>query len=207
MSDTPLVLTGLSRQVFRRKLDSGRRFGEVVDPAKTDDHAFNARPSWTHDGRWIYFGSNKSGTYQVWKIPAEGGSAKQITQGGGFEAVEAPDGRAVYYTRTYIQGTGVWAVPVEGGKETPVIETARSGHWAVADQGIYFLDFSAVSAAAPKPLKFPSFDTRKITQICTIEKMQFSGDASFSVSEDGRWAIWLQVDRDESNIMLIDNFR
>jgi Tol biopolymer transport system component len=173
----------------------------------TDDHVLNVRPSWSRDGRWIYFGSNRTGTNQVWRIPAEGISAQQVTQGGGCEAVEAPDGKTLYYTKTYADAPGIWRLPIGGGEETPVIETARTGHWAMADRGIYFIDFSAAPEAAPKPLKFFSFDTLKVERVCEIEKMRRSNEATFSVSRDGQWALWRQIDRNESNIMLIDNFR
>lgn len=173
----------------------------------TDDHGFNARPSWSRDGRWIYFGSNKSGIQQVWKMSPDGGNPRQLTKDGGFEAVEAPDGKELYYTKTFSTTAGLWRVPVEGGRETPVIEAVRSGHWAVTDRGIYFLDFSAVPAAAPKPLKLFSFESQKASQVGTIEKIGISSNASFSVSRDGRSVIWSQIDRRESNIMLIDKFR
>jgi hypothetical protein len=38
------------------------------------------RPSWLRDGRWIYFGSNRSGDWQVWKMHAAGGDAVQVTK-------------------------------------------------------------------------------------------------------------------------------
>lgn len=173
----------------------------------TEEPLFQVRPSWSRDGRWIYFASNKSGTHQIWKISAEGGNARQVTKGGGFEAVDAPDGKVLYYTQTYNKTPGVWSVPVDGGEEIPVIESARSGYRAVTDKGIYFLDFDVAPASAAKPLKFFNFETRKITQVGVIEKIQLTGEASFSVSRDGHWAIWRQVDRSESNIMLIDNFQ
>jgi hypothetical protein len=77
----------------------------------------------------------------------------------------------------------------------------------VTNKGIYFLDFSAVPAAAPKPLKFFSFESQKASQVGTIEKIRITGNASFSVSRGGRSVIWSQLDRSESNIMLIDKFR
>jgi eukaryotic-like serine/threonine-protein kinase len=173
----------------------------------TEDHSFNARPSWSRDGRWIYYTSNKSGIHQVWKMSTDGSNHRQLTQNGGFEAMEAPDGKVLYYTKTFIEAPGLWFLPAEGGAETPLIETVRSGHWAAADKGIYFIDFSSVPADAPKPIKFYSFESKKISQEGTIEKINFQANVSFTVSPDGRWAAWRQLDRTDSSIMLIDNFR
>ena len=49
-----------------------------TDPANDGD------PSWSGDGRWIYFDSGRTGEQQVWKIPEAGGDAIQVTQDGGF---------------------------------------------------------------------------------------------------------------------------
>ncbi len=174
----------------------------------TEDRAFNARPSWSRDGRWIYYGSNKSGTHQIWKKPVEGGDPRQVTKGGGFEAVEVPGGKTLYYAKTHFGVPGVWSVPVDGGEEVPEIESARSGHWAVTEKGIYFLDTIATPApGAPSPLKFFSFETRKVSPIGNVGIKEVRSSANLSVSRDGRWVIWMQVDRSESNVMLIDNFR
>src|SRR5262249_6139042 len=34
-----------------------------------DDGQPDFRPAWSQDGRWIYFGSSRSGTIQIWKMP------------------------------------------------------------------------------------------------------------------------------------------
>ncbi len=39
----------------------------------------DSQPRWTLDGKYILFNSNRSGSYQVWKIPANGGEAVQVT--------------------------------------------------------------------------------------------------------------------------------
>ena len=36
---------------------------------------------------------------QIWKAPAEGGNARQITRGGGCEAFEGSDGKTLYYVK------------------------------------------------------------------------------------------------------------
>jgi Tol biopolymer transport system component len=66
----------------------------------------NIRPSWSRDGRWIYFGSNRSGVWQIWKAPAQGGAALQVTKKGGREAFESFDGKFAYYTNWERLGSG-----------------------------------------------------------------------------------------------------
>src|SRR5262245_55931597 len=70
----------------------------------TTDPAEDIVPSWSRDGRWIYFTSNRlaegrSGRLQIWKMPSGGGEATQMTKQGGFEPVESPDGRWLYFTQ------------------------------------------------------------------------------------------------------------
>jgi Tol biopolymer transport system component len=126
------------------------------------------RPSWSRDGRWIYFGSGRSGTVQIWKVPAGGGQSVQLTKGGGGEALESPDGTVVYYTKVPGAGPGLWSIPASGGKEMSVLDSPRFGFWAVARKGIYFIDFN-VTQDAPKPVKFFNFEHRRVMQIGTVE--------------------------------------
>ena len=56
-------------------------------------------PSWSNDGRWIYFASKRTGRWEVWKAPADGGQAVQVTKHGGFAAFESRDGQSVYYAK------------------------------------------------------------------------------------------------------------
>jgi Tol biopolymer transport system component len=53
----------------------------------TDDPAEDMLPSWSSDGRWIYFGSNRNGDWQVWKTPAAVGPAEA---GAGVELSQNP---------------------------------------------------------------------------------------------------------------------
>ena len=40
----------------------------------TADPSNEHRPSWSRDGRWIYFASDRTGRFEVWRVPAAGRS-------------------------------------------------------------------------------------------------------------------------------------
>lgn len=163
-------------------------------------------PSWSRDGRWIYFTSNRGGQFQIWKMSVEGGNPTQVTRQGGYVSVESPDGKYLYYTKGHTT-PGIWRVPVEGGEETMVLDTLKAGflrYWAVVDQGIYF----ATRATSPRPtILFFSFASGQLTEVLTLEKPLLVGAPGLSVSPEGRWLIFAQIDRSESDIMLVDGFR
>ena len=100
-------------------------------------------PSWSRDGGWIYFASDRTGGWEVWKMPSTGGRALQVTRHGGFAAFESPDGKFLYYAKRELPG--LWRIPTNGGEEVEVIRSFESGnwgYWAVVDNGIYYLDLT-----------------------------------------------------------------
>ncbi len=181
--------------------------GGAPRPLTTGDWR-DIRPSWSRNGDWIYFGTNRSGTFQIWKLSATGENVQQVTRDGGTEAFESPDGQTLFYSKESAATPGLYSVPVEGGKEAaiPMLSAVNLGYWAVADRGIYFVDFIGVGPKEPVPVRFFDFQIQKLSQIGTIEKL-ILGICGFSVTRDGSWMIWTQRDRSESNLMLIDNFR
>src|SRR6185369_6204743 len=100
----------------------------------TTDSSDDVVPSWSKDGRWIYFSSNRSGNPQVWKAPVEGGNAVQLTEQGGFTPFESPDGKYVYYCKSF-SAPGLWRVPLEGGEEMAVfnLKAGMWGNWALVN--------------------------------------------------------------------------
>ena len=78
-------------------------------------------PSWSRDGRRVYFASRRSGKYEVWKVQLDGGEPVQVTRNGGHVALESVDGKSVYYTKYSLPDTSLWKAPVAGGAEAEVL--------------------------------------------------------------------------------------
>jgi Tol biopolymer transport system component len=171
----------------------------------TTESSNDVRPSWSRDGRWIYFGSNRSGDWQIWKSSAQGGQAVQVTMDkGAREAFESFDGKFVYFAK--LNAPGIWKIPVQGGEDKRVIEQGQMNLWALAHQGICFFD---VTHSAGPALKFYSFATRQVTLLRQFSKETVVGteETALSVSEDGRWILYTQIDQMGSDLMLVENFR
>jgi Tol biopolymer transport system component len=181
----------------------------------TDDPADDLVPTWSRDGHWIYFGSTRSGIYQIWKMPAQGGTAVQVTQHGGTYGKESADGKYLYYGRT-LPVTALWRVPVAGGEEVQVFPRLASyGNFAVATDGIYFEErlpgnplghtpdftpFTRLEAA----IDFLSFATGKVNRVLTLDRHAGHG---FDVSPDQRTLLFAQMDDFTEDLMLVENFR
>jgi hypothetical protein len=74
----------------------------------------------------------RSGDYRVWKMPAAGGDAVQVTpnQGGGG-AVESPDGRQLYYHQSSVVSP-LWRLPTSGGEPVKALDGVVWFNWFTA---------------------------------------------------------------------------
>jgi len=169
----------------------------------TSGSASNYQPSWSRDGRWIYFASDRTGEDQLWKMPAGGGEAVQVTRNGGFTGMESADGKTLYYAKgLYV--TSLWKVPVYGGEETRVLESlVWSKNFAVVDSGTYFIP-TPPAGATSSSIQFFSFATRKIRSVAATAKPALYG---LTISPDGRWILYTQIDQSATELMLVENFQ
>ncbi len=176
-----------------------------------DDHN-NRRPSWSQDGRWIYFGSWRSGEFQLWKIPSEGGQPIQLTRNGGGVSFADDGGRFVYYARPGASEStrDIWSVPVDGGEERLVLEgrVLRGMQWSLWKGHIFYI--TRGGAEGPSIEMF-DLTTRKTTRLVSLGANARISQAlpiwdGLTVSPDGRWVLYTQLDV-TSDIMLVENFR
>lgn len=172
---------------------------QLTDGAETD-----VWPRWSRDGQWIYFTSYRSGSWQLWKVPALGGPAVQVTRDGGLRAAESIDGRFLYFSKS---PPAIWRTPTSGGDATRILElpsrTDWGGEWIVADSGIYFENVAAV----PRPaVDFFSFATRQTRRVAVFAGDREIGDG-FVISPDGRWLLYAKREYFNVDIMVAELVR
>lgn len=172
---------------------------------ESESDSISIRPSWSQDGDWIYFFSGRSGKPALWKTPAGGGEAVQVTQDGGDQSYETPD-RSRYFYKGSGDGTSpgeIWKLQA-GATGPERVLTGIAKEWTVFEAGICFVsDWEQT----PQSLSFYDFGTREVTRFAQLpDDTRVTGSPGLSVSPDG---LQLVVGLDEDHggdIMLVEDF-
>jgi len=165
--------------------------------------AFN--PYWSHDGKWIYFvgGGNDSPGERIYRVSPEGGKSEVLTTDRGIWPRVSSDGQTLYFAENSgthftlhmasLNPTGTES-PVEG---IPTLSFLVN--WEIASGGVYFFPVDDHMT-----LHYFDLSTRKVRPLFKV-----SGGGAFfglSVSPDGRYVLYPELDDYRSDIMLVENF-
>ena len=188
--------TGGDWQVYVMSADGGK------PRPLTDDKKNNFVTAWSSDGRWIYFtkGSNDE---QIWRVPAQGGDAVQVTTHGGSGATESADGKTLFFTKPLGGNrTSLWRMPVAGGEAVQVVPMIFRYNFALTPTGVYYATPTPQNAAST--IEYLEFATGKVTTLHTLIKPI---DLGLALSPDGRYLLFAQNDFTGSDLMLVEHFR
>jgi Tol biopolymer transport system component/DNA-binding winged helix-turn-helix (wHTH) protein len=182
----------------------------IIDSEGRNPHSIssgnfeNFVPSWSRDGQSVYFASNRTSDWQVWKHELVSGRETQITRGGGFAAFESYDAQTLFFSR--FQGGGLWSVPIRGGEEQHIASAPHLGGWgqfAVTEAGIYLID----STTEPGPTVFYySFFNQQLTPVLMLDQDAVEWTSNLSASRDGRTVIYAQVEA-RGSILMADKLK
>ena len=117
-------------------------------------------------------------------------------------ALEACDGRVLNYAKDVGSRVEIWQMPVDGGTETPLVSTPTSWTFAVARDGLYFVNYA--STALTPSIDFLEFTTGKRSPIIKLDKPAWMG---LAVSPDGKYLLYTVQDSIKGNLMLVDNLQ
>lgn len=165
-------------------------------------------PSWSADGRWIYFMRNPGGQFHVWKVPAAGGAAVQAITSEASVAHESPQGGDVYFATA---NGGIWRRPVAGGDETPVLKDfdwSLIGYWTVFSDGIYYVARESLpDRTVVNHIRFFDFARRRSVDLGALMGNIDEWVGGLAVSPDRRTVLYSQRTYQSSEVRIIENFR
>ncbi|MDA8016703.1 MAG: winged helix-turn-helix domain-containing protein [Thermoanaerobaculia bacterium] len=167
----------------------------------TTEPSEERNPTFSRDGESIYFGSDRGGgMWEVWRMPTHGGSAQQVTNGGGFLAQESPDGSYLYYVK--LDEPGIWRVPISGGEPEVVLRGRLGlsdwGNWLVDERGLWLVTRS------PTTISYLELGTSDPRVVFTPPKQIPYLGRSISRSSDGRSLLFAMIDHSDDEIMRVE---
>ena len=123
--------------------------------------------------------------------------------------MESPDGKSVYYLvpdPPDVYSPDVWKVPVAGGEETRVLGPIGALAFAFAADGIYFIEIGTrlYGGSTGNSLKFFSFANGTAEKVADVK---LNPQVGLSLSPDGRYILFSQIDPFVCDLMLVENFR
>ncbi len=155
--------------------------------------------TFSRDGQWMYFTSDRDGGHDLWRMPAAGGPATRVTVGGGFLGQESLDGTRLFYTR--LDAPGIWETAPNGGLSTRVVERldpADWGNWVVGAEAIHFV------ARGPTRLERWDLDTGEVTTALPLPSPVPYMARGLALSPDGRSLLISQIDQSDDEIMTVE---
>lgn len=130
----------------------------------------------------------------------------QVTRHGGIEAHESADGRALYFTKAlnYRLPQGIWKTSPLGGEEAMIVDRGFSQQWGVFGDGICYVDVD-LKPGSGVFIDCHDFATRSVRRVATLDRVpQVPG---FSISSDGQWILFTGTDTNDSDVMMVNDFR
>ena len=159
-----------------------------------------SQPSWSHDGKWIYFvGGVHSG--RIFRCPVEGGQAEALSSQSGSIPQEAPARDEIYFVTNLAGGPVLKVISLRNpGTESMVegLPSVNFTNWTVVPGGIFFLPDDRFS------LKYFDFATKKVSDLFDISVEPVIG---ITISPDRRSFIYARLQQADCGIMLVDHWR
>ena len=171
----------------------------------TSSPSAHAMPTWSHDGRFVYFTSDRAGAQTIWRVPVAGGPEEQVTHTGGGRCEEAADGQTLFFLRAS-GNSPLLAVSLAGGQERTVIDCVPRFGYALGRAGIYHEGCGGDPRAVPLLLRDTA--TGRDRLLGTLERA-WAGELGrgLTVSADGSVILYSKVIGEGSDLVLIENFR
>lgn len=178
--------------IFTMRLNGGQPVPVVQDQ-------FEERsPTWSHDGKSIYFNSWRGGSLQIWNLSRKSGDLRPISPANLNTATEFEDGHSLYFATN---SSELWKSRPDGSnpRRLPINPRPQPGlDWYVRPEGIYFASYQDERPA----IFFYRFTSNSSTRIGYPERAFAPGTDSLVVSPDGKWILYAQMDHVSTDIRI-----
>lgn len=171
-------------------------------PRRLSQHAApDVSPSISRDGRTLYFGSNRSGSWQIWALPfPDGGTPVQVTTDGGYLALENASGTTLYVARYGKPDLWECSLPACATTSRALpLHVTDWGNWTTTQQGVLSVERSGTTT---RLLLWDEEDSTS-SDFGTLPGL-VRGQPGLTASRDQREILFTTVNDVQIDLMLIN---
>ena len=113
------------------------------------DRSIDQEPSWSADGRWLFFSSDRSGISNIYGFELATGRLSQVTNvvTGAFMPEASPDGRSLVYVGYGSGGFDIYSIDLESSRWLQPLQPTTE-----RDDGVYLSEESRLTPTPYNPL-------------------------------------------------------
>jgi Tol biopolymer transport system component len=160
-------------------------------------------PTWSQDGRWIYYAWWQADGRDIWRMPADGGVPERLTHGaGGAFACESADGKSLLF-QPKDADSPLMTMALAGGQTRQLIACVKNSAFGVSPRGVYYVP---CDLTPDPPLYVLDPKTGRTARLGRLDGLTMR-PLGLSVSPDGNTVIYPRQVLSRADLMLIENFR
>lgn len=170
----------------------------------TSGAANNVYPQWSPDGNWLYFGSDRTGGMELWRIPPGGGEARQLTREGGLLGIPSADHAWLYFQRPGQVGLWRMAVDDQGARGEPrlvdpAVDLSMLFAWRPYRHGIVLAQSGADGTGS---LEFLDPESGARTTLRTLPGI--SGNQGLAINDDLGIMVMTRTERMDADLKMVE---
>ena len=162
-------------------------------------------PSWSIDGKWVYYRSREDPSWEVWKTESSGGTPRLIAPVPCWQTRASPDGKWFYCTARSGEIFDLVRIPTEGGEPELIAPSVARRSFEVTSRGVYFVSRQGEGEDRGYSIVRIDPDTHDEAVVWNLP----SGTRPFvglTLSPDGKYLLYDRYDRAGADLKLAENF-
>ena len=166
-------------------------------------------PTWSRDGKWIYFSEAHEGRAvdrDIWRVPAAGGQAEQLTRtGSGFLGYEIADGASLLY-QPKVGESPLMVMPLKGtGPPRRLVECVRHASFIPVGTTVFYEGCEPGTTPSLHSIDLLNGRDRLLGTLEHSPKGQLG--IQLAVSPDRKTIVFSGLLQHGADLMLIENFQ
>ncbi len=157
-----------------------------------------SEPTWSPDGRFIAYSSDRGGNFDIWVQQVSGGNPVQVTKAAAhdWQPDWSPDGNSLAF-RSEREGGGLFVVPVLGGNERKVSSFGYRPQWSPDGTQLLFYSSNLKNVTAPPKIYVVGLDGAPPREVLASLTGEFPGRLRVAWHPDGqRLSLWGELHRE-----------